>query len=85
MKEDDTYYMLATRGDGLYKEKGSKFIAEAFTVMSEDEAKTAIATIFFIHCDIYQFLKINIWSIFRCHYYPILRIQIYIFRFGICF
>ena len=31
---DDTYYMLATRGDGLYKEKGSNFIAEAFTVMN---------------------------------------------------
>ena len=42
MTQDDTYNMLATRGDGLYKEKGSKFIAEAFTVMSEDEAKTAI-------------------------------------------
>ena len=45
MKEDDVYYMLATRGDGLYKEKGSKFIAEAFTVTSEDEAKAAIAEI----------------------------------------
>ena len=42
---DDTYYMIATRGDGLYKEKGSKFIAEAFTVMSEDEAKAAITDI----------------------------------------
>ena len=45
MTQDDTYNMLATRGDGLYKEKGSKFIAEAFTVMSEDEAKAAIADI----------------------------------------
>ena len=45
MIQDDTYNMLATRGDGLYKEKGSKFIAEAFTVMSEDEAKAAIADI----------------------------------------
>ena len=45
MKEDDTYYMLATRGEGLYKEKGSKFIAEAFIVMSEDEAKAAITAI----------------------------------------
>lgn len=42
---DDTYNMLATRGDGLYKEKGSKFIAEAFTVMNEDEAKAAITDI----------------------------------------
>ena len=45
MTQDDTYNMLATRGDGLYKEKGSKFIAEAFTVMSKDEAKAAIADI----------------------------------------
>ena len=45
MTQDDTYNMLATRGEGLYKEKGSKFIASAFTVMSEDEAKAAIADI----------------------------------------
>ncbi|MBQ5481759.1 MAG: YigZ family protein [Bacteroidales bacterium] len=37
--------MLATRGEGLYKEKGSKFIAETFTVMSEDEAKAAVASV----------------------------------------
>jgi uncharacterized YigZ family protein len=42
---DDTYYILATRGEGLYKEKGSKFIAETFTVMSEDEAKAAVASV----------------------------------------
>lgn len=40
---DDTYYMLATCGEGLYKEKGSKFIAETFVVMNEDEAKAAVA------------------------------------------
>lgn len=45
MTQDDTYNMLATPGEGLYKEKGSKFIASAFTVMSEDEAKAAIAEI----------------------------------------
>jgi len=42
---DDTYYMLAAPGEGLYKEKGSKFIASVFTVMNEDEAKAAIAEI----------------------------------------
>ena len=42
---DDTYKMLATSGEGLYKEKGSKFIASAFTVMNEDEAKRTIAEI----------------------------------------
>jgi len=42
---DDIYYMLATCGEGLYKEKGSKFIAETFVVTSEDEAKTAIANV----------------------------------------
>ena len=43
MMFDDTYRMLDAPGEGLYKEKGSKFIASAFTVMSEDEAKQAIA------------------------------------------
>ena len=42
---DDTYQMLSAPGEGLYKEKGSKFIASAFTVFSEDEAKKAIADI----------------------------------------
>ena len=36
MKEDDTYYMLATRGEGLYKEKGSKFIAEIASFSSRN-------------------------------------------------
>ena len=42
---NDTYKMLSAPGEGLYKEKGSKFIASAFTVMSEDEAKRDIAEI----------------------------------------
>ena len=42
---DDTYNMLSSPGEGLYKEKGSKFIASAFTVMSEEEAKSAIGDI----------------------------------------
>ena len=42
---DDVYYMLSTCGEGLYKEKGSKFIAETFIVMNEDEAKDAVASI----------------------------------------
>ena len=43
MMFDDTYRMLDAPGEGLYKEKGSKFIASAFTVMNENEAKQAIA------------------------------------------
>ena len=42
---DDTYNMLATCGEGLYKEKGSKFIAETFVVMNEEEAKAAVASV----------------------------------------
>ena len=45
MKADDTYSMLATCGEGLYKEKGSKFIAETFIVTNENEAKAAIASV----------------------------------------
>lgn len=42
MENDDTYTTLAHAGDGLYKEKGSKFIATAFVVESEDEVKAAL-------------------------------------------
>ena len=42
---DDTYKIISTCGEGLYKEKGSKFIAETFVVTSEDEAKAAVASV----------------------------------------
>ncbi len=45
MMFDDTYKMLSTPGEGLYKEKGSKFIASAFTVTSEEEVKEALAKV----------------------------------------
>ena len=45
MMFDDTYKMLSAPGEGLYKEKGSKFIAMAFTVTSEDEVKQALAEV----------------------------------------
>ena len=40
---EDTYKILVEEGDGLYKEKGSKFIAKAFAVHSEDEVKARVA------------------------------------------
>ena len=45
MMFDDTYKMLSAPGEGLYKEKGSKFIALAFTVMNEDEVKQALSEV----------------------------------------
>ena len=45
MMFDDTYKMLSSPGEGLYKEKGSKFIASAFTVTSEEEVKQALADV----------------------------------------
>lgn len=45
MMFDDTYKMLSAPGEGLYKEKGSKFIATAFTVTSEEEVKQALAEV----------------------------------------
>ena len=45
MMFDDTYKMLDAPGEGLYKEKGSKFIASAFTVMSEDDVKKALTEV----------------------------------------
>lgn len=45
MMDDDSYLMLSSSGEGLYKEKGSKFIASAFTVMSEEDVKQALAEV----------------------------------------
>ena len=45
MMFDDSYLMLSSPGEGLYKEKGSKFIASAFTVMSEEDVKNALAEV----------------------------------------
>jgi len=39
MSQVEQYLTLAKGGEGLYKEKGSKFIAHAFYVASEDEVK----------------------------------------------
>lgn len=36
---DDTYHTIAAPAEGLYKEKGSKFLAFAFPVRSTDEVK----------------------------------------------
>ncbi len=36
---DDTYNEISESGEGLYKEKGSKFIAHAFKVYSEEDVK----------------------------------------------
>lgn len=36
---EDTYYTISKKSEGLYKEKGSKFIAMAFHVTSEDQVK----------------------------------------------
>ncbi len=38
----DTYNTIATEGEGLYKEKGSKFISYAYHVESEEQVKEII-------------------------------------------
>ena len=40
---EDTYYSISLPCEGLYKDKGSKFIAYAFPVSSEEEIKTHLA------------------------------------------
>ncbi|MCQ2305954.1 MAG: YigZ family protein [Bacteroidales bacterium] len=45
MMFEDSYKVVTTAGDGLYKEKGSKFIAEAFPVHTEAEVKAHVAEI----------------------------------------
>lgn len=42
MELGDTYYTIKDRSEGLYKEKGSKFLSFAFPVESEDEVKARL-------------------------------------------
>lgn len=42
---DDTYNIITASGEGLYKEKGSKFIAIALAVQSEDEIREVLLQI----------------------------------------
>ena len=42
---EDTYYSISQPCEGLYKDKGSKFIAYAFPVSSDDEVKTHLAAL----------------------------------------
>lgn len=39
---EDTYKTIEAQAEGLYKEKGSKFIALAFPVYTEEEIKTIL-------------------------------------------
>ncbi|MFA8436107.1 MAG: YigZ family protein [Marinifilaceae bacterium] len=41
--QEDSYYTIEEKAEGLYKEKGSKFIAYAYPVTSEEEIKDIIA------------------------------------------
>lgn len=43
--ESDSYKTITDRGDGLYKEKGSKFIAIAFHVVSEEDVKQKLSEV----------------------------------------
>jgi uncharacterized YigZ family protein len=42
---EDTYQTISAKSEGLYKEKGSKFIALAFPVTSEEEIKEILASL----------------------------------------
>lgn len=42
---DDTYQTISSKAEGLYKEKGSKFIALAFPVSSEEEVKEILTSL----------------------------------------
>ena len=42
---EDTYQTRSAKAEGLYKEKGSKFIALAYPVTSEEEVKGILATL----------------------------------------
>ena len=38
MEKSDSYTTIAKSGEGLYKDKGSKFLSFAFHIETEDEA-----------------------------------------------
>jgi uncharacterized YigZ family protein len=40
---EDTYKTISARSEGIYKEKGSKFIAVAIPVLTENDVKDALA------------------------------------------
>lgn len=42
---DDTYQTISGKSEGIYKEKGSKFIALAYPVTSEDEVKEILTSL----------------------------------------
>ena len=41
-EKTDTYQTIEARAEGLYKEKGSKFIALAYPVQLEDDIKSIL-------------------------------------------
>lgn len=43
--EDDSYITISENGEGLYKEKGSKFLGFAFSVKSEEDVKRHLITL----------------------------------------
>ncbi len=47
----DTYNTISIEGEGVYKEKGSKFLAYAYHVESENQVKEIIATLKKQHYD----------------------------------
>lgn len=42
MQEKDTYSSIAARSDGLFKDNGSRFIAQAYPVETEEEVKEIV-------------------------------------------
>ena len=45
MMFDHTYHTIAGESEGLYKEKGSKFIALAYPVKTEEDVKQRVAEV----------------------------------------
>jgi uncharacterized YigZ family protein len=65
---EDTYQTITQTSEGIYKEKGSKFLAFAFPINSEDEIKWHIDTLKKEYFDARHHCYAYIWGFKQEHY-----------------
>lgn len=61
--ENDQYISIAGRGEGIYKDRGSKFIAVAMPASTEEEARSCLDEVRSVYHDAHT--KAYAWRIGR--------------------